>query len=58
MDSQEIRLKLIEIAARSPMPHPLGYVAGVVEAATAWEKFVNFSTAGEEQRRKLGLPKK
>lgn len=59
MDQTEIRLRLIEAAARNPDPrHAAGFAASVVETATTWEAWVNFSTAGGGQRPILGVPKK
>ena len=55
MDQAEIRLRLIEAAARNPVPHPGGFVAGVLAAAKEWEAYVNFPPAGKGT---LGLPKK
>lgn len=57
MDQAEIRLRLIEAAARNPTPHPDGFAAGVLAAAGAWEQYVNFSVAGEAKAT-LTLPKK
>lgn len=56
MDQAEIRLRLIEAAARNPDPrHAGGFVAGVLAAAKEWEEYVNFQAAGKGT---LGLPKK
>lgn len=49
---QEIRLRLIEAAARNPTPHKDGYAIGILEAAKAWEEYV------VQTRKTLGLPKK
>lgn len=49
---QEIRLRLIEAAARNPVPHKDGYAAGILEAAKLWEEYVVAA------RKPLGLPKK
>jgi hypothetical protein len=57
MDSREIRLRLIEAAARNPVPHRDGYVAGVLEAAATWEKYVQGPQSGQSERT-LTLPKK
>lgn len=56
MDQAEIRLRLIEAAARNPVPHPDGFAAAVLAAARQWEAYVNFSTAGAEKRGTLTLP--
>lgn len=49
MDQAEIRLRLIEAAARNPDPrHAGGFAASVLETARTWEGFVvNFSSAGQ-----------
>lgn len=52
MDEREIRLRLIEAAARHPTPHPVGYAVGVLETAEKWEKYVLSKSST------LGLPKK
>ena len=54
MDQAEIRLRLIEAAARNPTPHRDGFAAGVLEAAAKWEQYVK----GELKPGTLGLPKK
>lgn len=55
MDAAEIRLRLIEAAARNPVPHTDGFAAGVLEAAAKWEEFVTGKISGKGT---LGLPKK
>ncbi len=53
MEQQEIRLKLIEIAARTPHnAHPSGHAAGVLETVKLWENYVNPPV------KTLGVPKK
>lgn len=52
MDEREIRLRLIEAAARNPLPHAQGLAAGVLETAKVWEAYVLGKTGT------LGLPKK
>ena len=52
MDEREIRLRLIEAAARNPQPHAAGYAAGVKESAECWFAWVMAAKAP------LGLPKK
>lgn len=54
MDEREIRLRLIEAAARNPVPHKDGFAAGVLEAAGKWEEYV-LKISGKGP---LGLPKK
>lgn len=44
MEPTEIRLRLIEAAAKNPTPHKDGFVAGVLEAAAKWEQFVKGNT--------------
>ena len=39
-DEREVRLRLIEAAAKSPMPHDHGYAAGVLAAAQGWAAWV------------------
>lgn len=56
MDEREIRLRLIEAAARSPMVHPEGFAAGVLETAAKWEEYVLPKISGGKGT--LGLPKK
>ena len=53
MDAPEIRLRLVEAAARFPVPHKDGFAAGVLEAAQKWEAYVLSKNSGT-----LGLPKK
>ena len=50
MEQSELRLRLIEAAAKNPTPHKDGYAAGVLETATKWEQFVKGGT--------LTVPKK
>jgi hypothetical protein len=57
MDSREIRLRLIEAAARHPVPHKDGYIAGVLDAAATWERYVEGSVKPMSERT-LTLPKK
>lgn len=56
MDEREIRLRLIEAAARNPLPHQEGFAAGVIATATAWEHYVLGKISGKPTT--LGLPKK
>jgi len=60
MDQNEIRLRLIEAAARAPMAHPDGFSAGVVATAEQWLRFVAplDGPAAKDPRGTLGLPKK
>jgi hypothetical protein len=53
MDEREIRLRLIEAAAKAPNAHSKGYAEGVLEMARQWEEFV-LKNSGKP----LGLPKK
>ena len=55
MDEREIRLRLIEAAARNPQPHANGYAVGVQEAAECWFRWVTNLTVRNQP---LGLPKK
>lgn len=55
MDDREIRLRLVEAAARFPVPHKDGFAAGVLEAAKLWEQYVLSKNSGSST---LGLPKK
>lgn len=57
--NQEVRLRLIEAAARNPLPHAEGYAAGVLETAAKWERYV-VGTMGLVDKAcvPLGLPKK
>lgn len=41
MNADEIRLRLIEAAAKAPMAHPEGYAKAVLETAAAWERWVS-----------------
>lgn len=54
MEPSEIRLRLIEAAAKNPLPHKDGLVAGVLDQAKAWEQWV----AGTAKPGTLTLPKK
>jgi hypothetical protein len=54
VDEREIRLRLIEAAARNPVPHPEGFAAGVLAAAQQWEAYV-LKISGRDT---LRLPKK
>ena len=55
MDQAEIRLRLIEAAARNPDPrHAEGFVASVLAAAQKWEEYVT----DNGKKGTLGLPKK
>lgn len=62
MDEREIRLRLIEAAARNPLPHAQGFAAGVIETAAIWEQFVRgpqkISGGNESAAGTLRLPKK
>ncbi len=40
MNDREIRLRCVEAATKSPIPHPGGYVVGALEAAARYEQFV------------------
>jgi hypothetical protein len=55
MDDREIRLRLIEAAAKAPNAHSKGYAEGVLEQAARWEEFVFGKISGKPT---LGLPKK
>ena len=55
MEEREIRLRLIEAAARNPQPHDNGYAVSVREAAECWFRWVTNSTVSNKP---LGLPKK
>ena len=55
MDALEIRLRLVEAAARFPVPHKDGFAAGALEAAQKWEQYVLSKNSGSGT---LGLPKK
>jgi hypothetical protein len=41
MDAQEIKLRLVEAAAKNPTPHPDGFAAGVLETTRLWFEYVN-----------------
>lgn len=56
MEPVEVRLRLIEAAAKNPTPHAEGYAAGVLETVARWEKWV-FENSGVSKGT-LGLPKK
>lgn len=58
MEPSEIRLRLIEAAAKNPIPHRDGFAAGVLEQAKTWEAWVNFSNAGSAKSGTLTVPKK
>jgi hypothetical protein len=59
MEDREIRLRLIEAAARNPLPHPQGFAAGVLETATKWEEYVlKISGPSAQKDGTLKLPKK
>lgn len=57
MDEREIRLRLIEAAARNPVPHADGFAAGVLASARLWEEYVLPKISGAKPST-LGLPKK
>jgi hypothetical protein len=57
MTHEEIRVRLIEIAARTPNHHVDGHAAGVLEAAKVWEPWVLGEAKPAETKGKLGLPK-
>lgn len=40
VSDREIRLRLIEAAARAPNVHTKGFAAGVLEQAKEWEQYV------------------
>jgi hypothetical protein len=48
MDDREIRLRLIEAAAKAPNAHPKGFAEGVLEQAALWEEFVTASVTADE----------
>jgi hypothetical protein len=52
--SLEVRLRLIEAAARAPVVHKDGPAAGVLEVAKTWADWV----LGSQKAGTLGLPKK
>jgi hypothetical protein len=54
MDEREIRLRCIEAAAKTPMVHPQGQAAGVLETASFWFNWI----ISEPKGNTLGLPKK
>jgi len=57
MDEKEIRLRLIEAAAKCGNQHVDGHAAGVVEAASKWFAWVCLQpTAAKDPRDVLGLP--
>lgn len=59
MDEREIRTRCIEAAARAPIVHQNGSVAGVLEAARQWEAWiVGRAPAPEGGKATLHLPKK
>jgi predicted Ser/Thr protein kinase len=60
MDANEIRLRLIEAAAKFPTTHVDGYAAGVVDTAVRWLAWVerDGSTKDVDPRKVLGLPPK
>jgi hypothetical protein len=53
---REIRLRCIEAAARTPVPHKDGFAAGALEAAKAWAAWIFEGRPAAGQT--LGLPKK
>lgn len=40
MTPEEIRMRAIEAAAKSPQPHADGYAAGVLDTAKLWSDWV------------------
>jgi hypothetical protein len=59
MDDREIRLRLIEAAAKAPNAHPKGFAEGVLEMAQSWGRYVRDDlNALEKMGKPLGLPKK
>lgn len=46
LSDREVRLRLIEAAARAPNFHKDGFVAGVVETAKVWHEWVKGGTLG------------
>ncbi len=40
MSPAEIRMRCLEAAAKSPVPHRDGYAAGILEAARQWAQWV------------------
>ncbi len=57
MTPEEIKLRLIEAAAKNPQPHVEGYGKGVVAAAQQWYEWVAGKPV-EAERKTLGLPPK
>ena len=56
MDVREIRVRLIEAAAKHPHgAHSGGFADGVLKTAQEWEKWVGQDD--EKARETLGLPK-
>lgn len=62
MDTNEIRLRCVEAAAKAPMTHAEGYAKGVTETAAEWAAFIlqgaESGAAQDKCREVLGLPKK
>jgi hypothetical protein len=64
MTPEEIKLRLIEAAAKNPQPHAEGYGKGVVAAAQQWYEWVTSphtaanNKPAEADRKTLGLPPK
>jgi hypothetical protein len=59
MNPEEIRLRLIEAAARAQHIHKDGYAAGVLETAQLWEGYVIPKISGVPAGQgTLKLPKK
>lgn len=57
MTPEEVKLRLIEAAAKNPQPHADGYGKGVVATAQQWLEWVQGKPA-EAERKTLGLPPK
>lgn len=58
MDQAEIRLRLIEAAARNPDPrHGGGFAAAVLETVSKWEQYV-VGAGAPPGKGTLTLPKK
>lgn len=59
MDQAEIRLRLVEAAAKNPIPHRDGFSMGVLEQAKLWETWVLEKTgASGPAKGTLTLPRK
>ena len=47
LSEKEIRLRLIEAAAKAPIVHNDGPAVGVIEVARAWEQYVEGEKGAE-----------